>query len=113
MARSLNEFRQHFASILEGLEHPPLGMAAALAEECGEVSKVLLDHHAYGGALDQTDLGGELIDVFICLCEIATAHGIDLDSAAEAKALDIAARAPKWRVELAEALKRSRGESPR
>ena len=95
--------------ILAGLEHPPLGMAAALAEECGEVATCLLDHHAYGKPLERDLLGDELVDVLVCLLEIASHHGIDLEVAADRKLRDIAKKAPEWRELLAEALKKSRG----
>jgi NTP pyrophosphatase (non-canonical NTP hydrolase) len=109
----LEALRARLATILRGLDHPPLGMGVALAEECGEVAKLLLDHHAYGKPLDRDALGGELADVLVCLCEIATLHGIDLDRAAEAKAADLAKRADKWRTELGPALAKARGEPRR
>ena len=71
----LSAIQSRVARILEDLHHPPLGMAAALSEECGEVSALLLDHHAYGKPLDLEALAGELVDVLVCLCEIATHHG--------------------------------------
>lgn len=101
-------FRTRLAEILRGLEHPPLGTAAALAEECGEVSSLLLEHYAYGKELDPTALASELMDVVTCVCEIATLHGVDLDVAARAKVEDLGARAPKWREQLQDALRRSR-----
>jgi len=109
--RPLDALRARFTAILDDLDHPPLGAATALAEECGEVAKVLLDHHAYGRPLDKDDLGGELCDVMVCLFEIATLHGIDLDQALAAKADDLAIRAPKWRAQLADALRKARGET--
>lgn len=107
----LEQLRARFTEILAGLEHPPLGAATALAEECGEVAKLLLDHHAYGKAMDVGELGGELCDVLICLFEIATLHGVDLDAAIAAKDADLSRRAPKWREQLGEALKKSRGDA--
>lgn len=106
---TLEQARREFARILEGLDHPPLGMAAALAEECGEVARLLLDRHAYGKPLEKTRLAGELMDVFVCLCEIATSAGVDMDAAVAAKLHDLGERAPAWRVELAEALRKARG----
>lgn len=94
---SPESLRLRFDTILDGLQHPLLGSVAALTEECGEVAKVLLDHHAYGQELDRDALGSELMDVFVCLCEIATLHGVDLDVAARAKVEDLERRAPKWR----------------
>jgi NTP pyrophosphatase (non-canonical NTP hydrolase) len=101
---TIDELQARLKEILLGLEHPPLGSAAALAEEAGEVSKILLDHHAYGRPLDPKDLGGELADVIVCLCEIATLHGIDLAEAAARKLASLAERAPGWRKDLGAAL---------
>ena len=82
-----------------------------MAEECGEVARLLLDHHAYGVPLNKDALAAELLDVVVCVCEIASLHDIDLDAAAAAKVEDLEQRAPRWRAELAEALKRARGET--
>lgn len=101
---TIEDLQKRLKEILRGLEHPPLGSAAALAEEVGEVSKLLLDHHAYGKALDPAALGGELADVLVCLCEIATLHGVDLDAAGAKKLADLATRAPGWRKDLGAAL---------
>lgn len=107
---TLESLRQRLDSILQDLQHPPIGSATALAEECGEVAKLLLDHHAYGAALDKKDLGGELMDVIVCVCEIASLHAIDLDAAASAKLEDLADRAPRWREQLGDALREARGD---
>ena len=107
-SKGLDKAAKKFSKILEGLEHPPLGMAAALAEECGEVSSMLLDHHVYGRPLDRKALAHELMDVFVCLCEIAQKHRVSMDEALVSKVADLEERAPRWRVELAEALKQSR-----
>lgn len=104
----LEDLRRRVAAVLRGLEHPPLGMAAALAEECGETSRLLLEQHAYGADPDPEGLGDELADVLICLCEIATAHGVDLDAAMARKLSAVAAKAPGWRDTLGEALRRAR-----
>ena len=107
----LEELRLRFAAILQDLDHPPLGAGVALAEECGEVARVLLDHHAYGKPLDQEMLGSELMDIFVVIAEIATLHGIDLDAAAAHKLDDLARRAPSWRADpsMVAALRRARG----
>ncbi len=108
---SLESLRRRFDGILHGLHHPPLGSSTALAEECGEVARLLLDHHAYGVPLNKDALAAELLDVVVCVCEIASLHDIDLDAAAAAKVEDLEERAPRWRDELAEALRRARGET--
>ena len=101
---TISEAQAALAAILAGLHHPPLGAAAALSEETGETSKILLDHHGYGKPLDKSALAGELADVFVCLAEIATLHGIDLGEAVSTKVDDLAKRAPKWRTDISGAL---------
>jgi NTP pyrophosphatase (non-canonical NTP hydrolase) len=101
---TLQSVQSGLAEILKGLAHPPLGSAAALSEEVGEVAKHLLDHHGYGKPLDVAGLGGELADVLVCLCEIATLHRIDLGEAVVRKVADLSARAPGWRKDLGAAL---------
>ena len=101
---TIDDLQKRLKDLLRGLEHPPLGSVAALSEEVGEVAKLLLDHHAYGKALDPAALGGELADVLVCLCEIATLHGVDLGDAAAKKLSDLATRAPQWRKDLGAAL---------
>jgi len=105
---TLQVLRRTLATVLEGLEHPPLGAVAALAEETGEVAKLLLDHHAYGLDLDRSELASELMDVLVCLCEIATRYDIDLDAAAKLKLSELAVRAPRWRESHGERLRRIR-----
>jgi NTP pyrophosphatase (non-canonical NTP hydrolase) len=101
---TVHDLQARLRELLRGLEHPPLGAATALAEEVGELAKLLLDHHAYGKPLDPKALGAELSDVLVCLCEIATLHGVDLGGAAERKLADLAARAPGWKKDLGAAL---------
>lgn len=109
MSHDIDTLRLRAAAVLRGLTHPPLGMAAALAEECGELSKLLLDRYAYGKALPAAKLGDELADVFLCLCEIATIHGIELGPAVDQKLTKIARLAPEWRSELGDFLERAGG----
>ena len=111
--RDLKSLQPWLAQCLEGLEHPPLGMGVALAEECGECARHLLDHHAYGKPLDSDALGSELADVLICLCEMATHHGIDLEEAVWQRCLKLSGQAVAWRKTLGEALKAAREEPPR
>jgi NTP pyrophosphatase (non-canonical NTP hydrolase) len=101
---TLRDLQARLADVLRGLAHPPLASGAALSEEVGEVAKHLLDHHGYGKALDAGALGAELADVLVCVCEIATLHGIDLDASVRGKLADLASRAPGWRKDLGAAL---------
>lgn len=67
---------------------PPLSQFAALAEEVGEVGRLL--NHMYGGKPKKgeearQELDGEVMDViFSALC-LANAQGIDLDEAFKKK----------------------------
>ena len=102
---TLRDLQARLADVLRGLAHPPLASGAALSEEVGEVAKHLLDHHGYGKPLDAGALGGELADVLVCLCEIATLHGIDLDAVRpRASSPTSRTRAPGWRKDLGAAL---------
>jgi NTP pyrophosphatase (non-canonical NTP hydrolase) len=73
----------------QGLEEPywpPLSMFASLAEEVGEVGRLL--NHMYGSKPkkqneDKQELAGELADVLFAVICIANSHGIDLDAAME------------------------------
>jgi NTP pyrophosphatase (non-canonical NTP hydrolase) len=96
------------ASRSAGLHHPPLGSAAALAEEVGELSKHLVDHHCYGKAFDRAAFGAELADVLICVAELATLHGVDLQDADAREDRRRSKRlAPKWRTQLGGAFERA------
>lgn len=106
-APTLRDLQCRLAASLAGLHHPPLGSAAALAEEVGELSKHLVDHHCYGKAFDRAAFGAELADVLICVAELATLHGVDLQDAALAKIADVERLAPKWRTQLGGALERA------
>lgn len=104
---SLSALQSRLATVLRGLHHPPLGSVAALAEEVGELSKHMVDHHCYGKAFDRAAFGAELADVFICLAELATLHGVDFEAATLAKIAKIETKAPGWRAELGGALERA------
>lgn len=62
---------------------PPLSQFAALAEEVGEVGRLL--NHLYGGKPkkqeeSRQELGGEIMDVIFSAMCLANAQGIDLDT---------------------------------
>ncbi|HEY4503137.1 MAG TPA: nucleotide pyrophosphohydrolase [Candidatus Paceibacterota bacterium] len=61
---------------------PPLSQFARLAEEVGEVGRLL--NHMYGSkpkktTEDKQDLGEEIADVLFTLICLANSHAIDLD----------------------------------
>lgn len=71
-----------WAQTLEEPYWPPLSMFARLAEEVGELGRLL--NHLYGSKPKkiteaQQELGEELADVLFALICIANSHDIDLD----------------------------------
>ncbi|MDQ3158646.1 MAG: nucleotide pyrophosphohydrolase [bacterium] len=75
-----------WAQTLEEPYWPPLSQFARLAEEVGEVGRLL--NHMYGSKPKKNneaeqELGGELADVIFALVCIANKHSIDLDEALE------------------------------
>ena len=71
--------------ILGAVRHPRVGAALALSEETGEVCDLVLKRECYGKDLAPDALAGELVDVLVCVAELANAYEIDLERAAEAK----------------------------
>lgn len=74
---------------------PPLSQFAALAEEVGEVARLL--NHMYGSKPKKAEearqeLDRELADVIIATMFLANKHGIDLDAAFDAKMEKFAVR---------------------
>jgi len=81
---TIRDYQKKLDAILQCYETPywsPLSNAAHLAEEVGEVSRVL--NHMYGdkpkkASEDPDDLAGELGDVLFTLVCIANSEGVDL-----------------------------------
>lgn len=72
-----------WAQTLQEPYWPPLSQMAALAEEVGEVARLL--NHIYGSKPKkveeaQQELGGEIIDVIFAAMCLANRHGVDLDA---------------------------------
>lgn len=105
---TLAQLQRRADEILAPVAHPRALAALALAEEAGEVAKLVLDAEGYGKTMDGAKLGGELADLIVAASELATRYGVDLDSACRAKLEDLSKRAPKWAVELGPALKAAR-----
>jgi NTP pyrophosphatase (non-canonical NTP hydrolase) len=95
--------------VLAGVRHPRVGAALALAEEVGEVSDLVLKAECYGQAPTEGALAGELADVVVCVAELASAYGVDLQAACAAKVEDLSARVPAWERDLGPSLERARG----
>lgn len=65
---------------------PPLSIFARIAEEVGEVGRIL--NHMYGSkpkkaSEEKQELGEEIADVMFALICLANQHGIDLDTEIE------------------------------
>jgi hypothetical protein len=93
---SLKSLQTKVEEILGDVRHPRVGAALALSEETGEVCDLVLKRECYGKDLPPDALAGELVDVLVCVAELANVYEIDLDQAARAKLADLARRAPAW-----------------
>ena len=89
--------------ITTGIEHPRVGAALALAEECGEVMRCVLDGEYYGKDVKDA-LTDEVGDVLIALAEVCDRFGIDLDGAATQAVAKLERKAPQWKEELGDRL---------
>jgi NTP pyrophosphatase (non-canonical NTP hydrolase) len=83
----LPDYQKKVDDILQVYEKPywaPLSQFARLAEEVGELGRVL--NHRYGDKVKKTtedpdDLEGELGDIFLTIIALANSEGLDLDAA--------------------------------
>ena len=97
---SLKDLQEKVDQILGAVRHPRVGAALALSEETGEVCDLVLKRECYGEAVEADDLGGELVDVLVCVAELANAYGIDLEQACTEKLSSLEERAPGWAASL-------------
>ena len=103
----LRELQSEARRLLEGLEHPRMGAGLALAEECGEVVRCVLDHECYG--LDtRAALEAEIGDVLVALAEVSDRYGVSLDDAARGALAKLERKAPEWRAQIGDRLARLR-----
>jgi NTP pyrophosphatase (non-canonical NTP hydrolase) len=93
------EFQAQIHTLTEGIEHPRVGAALALAEECGEVMRCVLDGEYYGKDV-QASLQDEIGDVLISLVELCDRFGLSLEDCARSTLKKVEIKAPKWRKEL-------------
>jgi hypothetical protein len=104
---TLDELQAKIRALTVGIEHPRVGSALALAEECGEVMRCVLDREYYGKDVTAA-LADEVGDVLVALTELCDRFGISLAKSAEGAVAKIAAKAPAWRAELGDRLVRLR-----
>ena len=100
---TLDELQQAIVKLTEGIEHPRVGAALALTEECGEVVRCVLDSEYYGKR-DDVALAGEVGDVLIALVELCDRYGLSIAVCAAGAIDKLERKAPKWREELGERL---------
>lgn len=100
---TLDDLQREIATLTEGIEHPRAGAALALAEECGEVVRCVLDSEYYGKRDDEA-LGEEVGDVLIALVELCDRYGLSLDACADGAVAKLRRKAPKWKEELGDRL---------
>ena len=100
---TLEELQDQIVLLTKGIEHPRVGAALALTEECGEVIRCVLDAEYYGKRDDEA-LQDEVGDVLIALVELCDRYGLSLEAAAAGAIDKVRTKAPKWKEELGERL---------
>lgn len=107
------DLQQRVLELTRGIEHPRVGAALALAEECGEVMRCVLDGEYYGKDM-RANLADEVGDVLIALVELCDRYGIALQESAHLAVKKLERKTPVWREELGERLQmlRARMDGP-
>jgi NTP pyrophosphatase (non-canonical NTP hydrolase) len=100
---TLDELQREIRRVTEGIEHPRVGAALALAEECGEVMRCVLDREYYGKDVREA-LAGEVGDVLVALAEVCDRYDLSLERCAEGAVEKIRRKAPGWKAELGDRL---------
>ena len=100
----LDELQHEVKRLCEGIEHPRVGAALALGEECGEVMRCVLEKEYYGADI-QDALVDEVGDVLIALAELCDRYDVTLEACAAKAVAKLEAKAPGWREQLGPRLK--------
>ncbi|MBL4844667.1 MAG: nucleotide pyrophosphohydrolase [Planctomycetes bacterium] len=96
MDTTIQAVQARVAEVLGPITHPRVGAGLALSEECGEVTKLILEREVYGQQVSEEAIAAELCDVVVCVAELANLYGVDLGAALALKLDDLAKRAPGW-----------------
>ena len=104
----LDRLQEEARRLTEGLEHPRVGAALALGEECGEILKWVLDREVYGGDEDTDALAGEIGDVLVTLAELCDRYGLSLGDCGARVLAKLERKAPEWREQLGGGLQAAR-----
>ena len=94
--------------LTEGLEHPRVGAALALGEECGEVLRWVLEREIYGSDASSDALADEVGDVLVSLAEICDRYDLSLADCARSVLSKLERKAPEWREQLGDAMRATR-----
>ncbi len=97
------DLQSRIAALTVGIEHPRVGAALALGEECGEVMRCVLEREYYGKDIG-ADLTDEVGDVLIALMEICDRFGLSAETCAAGAIAKLERKAPGWRAELGDRL---------
>jgi len=103
----ISELQERVRELTRGIEHPRVGAALALAEECGEVMRCVLDGEYYGKDV-RAALTDEVGDVLIALLEVCDRFGIEIEESARGAVAKLERKAPQWREELGDRLQELR-----
>ena len=92
----IEALQQEVRTLMQGIEHPRVGAALALAEECGEVMRWVLEREVYGGK-EKSLLAEEVGDVLLALAEICDRYELSLEACATDAVAKLRRKAPEWR----------------
>ena len=104
----LDRLQSEARRLTEGLEHPRVGAALALGEECGEIFRWVLEHEVYASGSSTADLAGEVGDVLVTLAELCDRYELSLGACAEGVLAKLEQKAPEWRAEIGDGLRKAR-----
>ncbi len=104
----ITDAQKEVEKVLGDIQHPRLASFIALTEEVGELADQIMKLEIYDETTDKDNLKGEIADCLICLLELSTVYGIDLDKEFQNKIKTIKPRAERWKSSLKTVLKDKR-----
>ena len=106
----LDRLQSEARRLTAGLEHPRVGAALALGEECGEVLRWVLEHEIYANdaSVNVDGLAGEIGDVLVTLAELCDRYDLSLGACGDAVLAKLERKAPAWRAQIGDGLREAR-----
>ncbi len=107
----ISQAQEEVARLFENIRHPRVGSFIALVEEVGEIADVVMKtefYGEYGIPKARRKLASEMADVLVCLLELASVYGINLEEAFREKLLKLEEKVPKWEREVGDVLREKR-----